>query len=199
MKTCIFTKILILHLFFLVFTPVCFAQNAPETAPNGQNTEIMGEDDRLPFMQNEPSAAANEPGSGGLLLKTLGAMLLIVGLIFGGAWGAKKLGLGNFSAKNAETDIDLSILTSVSLGNGRTISTVRFGERVLLVGSTAQSFTLLAEEMSEEKTPIRNSRSVAEMLDEEFVAFDAESEFVAFNAEFDKAQALLDAKDGEQI
>ncbi len=183
-----FLKLLIFQLIFVTLAPLCLGQGEPPTAPN-QN-EIMGEDDRLPFMQTDQSQAAQEPGSGGLLLKTLGAMLLVVGLIFGGAWGAKKLGFGNFNAKNADADVNLAILTSVSLGNGRTISTVRFGERVLLVGSTAQSFTLLGEEKSEEKTSPLKSRSVAEMLDDEIIPFDVE---------FDRAQTRLNLDEGGQI
>jgi flagellar biogenesis protein FliO len=184
-------KLLVLLVFLLMLTPFCFAQNPPANSQPGQNTEIMGEDDRLPFMQNEQSPAAQEPGSGGLLLKTLGAMLLVVGLIFAGAWVAKKLGLGNFNSKNAADDVNLAILTSVSLGSGRTISTVRFGERVLLVGSTAQSFTLLAEDKSEESaTSLLNSRSVAEMLDDEIIPFEAE---------YDKAQRRLEQESGGDI
>lgn len=190
MKKRILTKILILPLILLMLAPFCFAQNSPANTTNQQNTEIMGEDDRLPFMQNEQSTTMQEPSSGGLLLKTLGAMLLIVGLIFGGAWGAKKLGFGNFNSKNSADDVNLTILTSVSLGNGRTISTVRFGERILLVGSTAQSFTLLAEETKIEETSLLNSRSVAEMLNDDIIPF---------NLEFDNAQDRLKLEDGGQI
>ncbi len=188
MKHRIFLKLLILHLIFLTFAPICVGQNTPQPTPN--QPEIMGEDDRLQFMQPDQTTAAQEPGSGGLLLKTLGAMLLVIGLIFGGAWVAKKLGFGNFNSKNLIDDVNLAILTSVSLGNGRTISTVRFGERVLLVGSTAQSFTLLAEEKSEVKTSLFNSRSVAEMLDDEIIPFDIE---------FEKAQTRLNLEVGGQI
>lgn len=190
MKVNLFAKPLILLLIFLTLVPFCPAQNSPNPTPNQQNTDIMGEDDHLPFMQNEQSQTMQEPSSGGLLLKTLGAMLLIVGLIFGGAWGAKKLGFGNFNPKNLADDVDLKILTSVSLGNGRTISTVRFGERVLLVGSTAQSFTLLAEEAKPEEAAPMGSRSVAEMLDDEITPF---------NTEFEKAQERLNLENGGQI
>jgi flagellar biogenesis protein FliO len=82
-------------------------------------------------------------------------------------------------------------LTSVSLGNGRTISTVRFGERILLVGSTAQNFTLLAEEaLKPAETSLLQTRSVAELLDEEVADFDAE---------FERAEARLDLTDGGRI
>jgi flagellar biogenesis protein FliO len=190
MKRDLLAKLLILPLILLIFVALCPAQDPPPAAsPNGQNTEIMGEDDRLPFMQNQETQAAQEPGSGGLLLKTLGAMMLVVGLIFGGAWGAKKLGFGNFNAKNAADEMNLAILTSVSLGSGRTISTVRFGERVLLVGSTAQNFTLLAEESKPDAVSQVQTRSVAELLDEEDIAFETE---------FAKAEARLNFENGGQ-
>jgi flagellar protein FliO/FliZ len=137
--------------------------------------EVMTENDRLPFMQSEETAASEEPTSGGLLLKTLGSMLLIVGLIFFGAWGAKKLGYGG-KGNPVGGDMDLAVLSTVSLGKDRSISMVRFGERVLVVGSTLHSFTLLAEETPVEKLPLENHRSVSELLAEEEVLFAAEFE-----------------------
>lgn len=146
-----------------------------QTQPATQNSEIMGEDDRLPFMQNERAAETAEPSSGGLLLKTLGSMCLIVGLLFFGAWGMKKYGL--FGAKTAVTEDapNLRIMSSVSVANGQTISVVRFGERVLLVGSTAQSFTLLADEYGEESPePEKKPKSVSDLLAEENASFGKE-------------------------
>lgn len=141
------------------------AENGAETA--NKSAEIMTENDRLPFMQSgEETARPEEPGTGGLLVKTLGAMLLIVGLLFFGAWGLKKSGFGLLKAPTDAGAPDLAVLSSISVGSGRTISAVRFGERVLLVASTPQSFTLLAEE---EKNPVSTtvSRSVADLLADE--------------------------------
>jgi hypothetical protein len=94
MRTKFLAKLLILPVILLALCPGHLAQEPQNPSPAPQNNEIMGEDDRLPFMQNQESRAMSEPSSGGLLLKTLGALLLIGGLIFGGAWGAKKLGFG---------------------------------------------------------------------------------------------------------
>lgn len=160
-----------------------FAQNSNTSAaaaPAPAQTEVISENDHLPFMHTEETAAAQEPTSGGLLLKTFGSMLLIVGLIFFGAWGAKKLGFGGTKGNAADGDIDLAVLSSVSLGNNRTISTVRFGERVLVIGSTPQSFTLLAEETPGERMPPENRRSVAEMLAEEEDLFETEFQRASF-------------------
>ena len=179
------------------------AQEAPAApAPSAQTTPAappMTEEDRLPFMQSESAAA--EPGSGGIMMRALGAMILIVGLIFGVAWGLKKLGPGGFGAdKNAEGP-DLTVLSTISIASGRTISTVRFGDKVLLVGATAQSFTLLAEAGGEEKSPVaggeeeRNPRSVAEMLAEE----ERGRALARFGVEFERAQRRLDAASDEEV
>lgn len=169
-------KIVFLSLVILTaLVPVSFAQQTDDTAQTVQNEQVMGEEDRLPFMQTEETAVSKESGSSLLLVfRTLGAMVLIVGLIFFGAWGLKKMGFGNLKTASVENAPDLTILSSVSLGSGRTISTVRFGERVLLVGSTAQSFTLLADESDNETEFSGTPRSVAEMLAEENDSFAAE-------------------------
>lgn len=151
---------------------VCLAQPASgDNQPARQTNEVLGENERLPFMQADDSAEQEEPSSGSLLVRTLGAMILIVGLIFFGAWGLKKLGFGNLKTGGGADTPELTILSTVSLGGGRTISTVRFGERILLVGSTAQTFTLLADDAEIEAAPKTAPRSVAEMLASENDSF----------------------------
>lgn len=169
MKKYTILSALALLTFFAVFASNVRAQNANETdAPAAsKSAEIMTENDRLPFMQSgEDATRPKEPGTGGLLVKTLGAMLLIVGLLFFGAWGLKKSGFGTLKAQDSAGAPDLAVLSSISVASGRTISAIRFGERVLLVASTPQSFTLLAEEEKKSvSTPV--SRSVAELLADE--------------------------------
>ena len=66
-------------------------------------------------------------------------------------------------------------MSSVSVASGQTLSVVRFGERILLVGSTAQSFTLLADEFGEEESLIENKpKSVSDLLAEENASFGKE-------------------------
>lgn len=157
-------------------------EQSKSAAPTATNVAPpMGEDEHLAFMQDEQrgssAASATESSSGSLLLRTLGAMLLIVGLIFFGAWGVRKFGanFGLFQSSNlAKPNApDLTVLNTVGLGTGRSLVIVRFGERNLLIGSTAQSFTLLAEdETSREQTVLpRSSRSVADLLAEENNSF----------------------------
>jgi flagellar biogenesis protein FliO len=192
MKSLIPAQILILLIALFGVSPVCSAQQPNAQDAANQTSNITKETDHLPFMKDERAPAdAQEPGTGSLLVKTIGAMLLIVGLIFFGAWGLKKFGFGNLKSNDAPDAPDLTVLSTVSLGSGRTISTIQFGERVLLVGSTAQTFTLLADEAGE-RVAVNNPRSVADLLDEENASF---------TEEFNLAQSRLDfpADDGGRI
>lgn len=160
---------------FGFYSNISAQETANQTQQTTQNAEIMGENDSLPFMQNDRNSASAEPTSGGLLLKTLGSMFLIIGLLFVGAWGAKKYGLFGAKAIIAEDAPDLKIMSSVTVANGQMISAVRFGERVLLVGSTANSFTLLAEEFDEDENLIeKKPKSVSDLLAEENASFGKE-------------------------
>ncbi len=160
----------------LVFAFAVFAQESTPSAPTSSSADVLAEDERLPFMLNEESAAPQEPSSTGLVLKSIGALMLVIGLLFFGTWTLKKLGFGGQKAKGDPDAIALSLLSTLTIGNGRTISTVQFGERVLLVGVTPQSFTLLAEDMPMTDRSEENHRSVAEMLAEEGHSFDDEFE-----------------------
>lgn len=173
--------LIILALIFGIFQPVA-AQNqtAPTNQPAAQNVQPMGEDERIGFMvEGETGANTSAPSAGGLIVRTLGAMCLIVGLIFAAAWGLKKFGLIQFG-KQTDDAQNLAVLSTVSLGANRTLSIVRFGNRTLLVGATPQSIALLATENAEAGQEIA-PRSVAELLaDNEEVLFEKE----LANAEF---------------
>lgn len=185
-------KLLLIFALVLGFLHPITAQVMPEEAAAANKTgarsaQPMGEDDRIDFMvERENAGNTREPSAGGLIIRTLGAMCLIVGLIFAAAWGLKKFGIVQFG-KQTEDSQDLAVLSSVALGANRTLSIVRFGEQTLLIGSTAQSVTLLATEnnIGQQITP----RSVAELLaDNEDLSFEnelAEAEYRLsdFNAE----------------
>lgn len=209
-------KLVLLNLLLLAFlfaaAPPARAQETAPVPPEGQTATpaapsatpaapVMGENDRLPFMEAEQAAAGGEVGSGGLLLRAVGSMALIVGLIFVAAWGLKKYGFPGIKAAAGSDDPELTVIATVSLGGNRSISTVRFGEKILLVGSTAQSFTLLADSAANGSSipPAAHSesgpRSVAELLAEEAEDFTPPDDF---GAQFERARAALDApgKDG---
>jgi len=175
MKTSLILKFL-LGILLLQFTiSGVFAQETNANVRQNQNeNQVLGENERIPFMQGEESARPVESSSGSLILRTFGAMLLIVGLIFFGAWGMKKLGFVKSPTNTLSDAPELSVLNSVSVGNNQTISAIKFGEKVLLVGSTAQSFTLLAEDFRNEEINTSNPRSVADLLAEENFDFEAE-------------------------
>lgn len=141
----------------------------PETKPETTDVqpvqaEPMGENDRLDFMLTEEVERPQEPSSSGLIIKAAGALALIIALLFVGAWSLKKLGFGGKSPTVGADQVKLAIVSSIALGGGRTLSTIQFGERILLVGSTAQSFTLLAEELPFDNEFTGNPRSVADLL-----------------------------------
>lgn len=160
----------------IAFVPVTFAQEPKQTLVNEPAPQVMSEDDRLPFMQSEDNPAPQEPSSSGLIVKSIGALLLVISLLFLGTWTLKKLGVGGKNGKDIEA-LSLKVLSTLSMGSGRTISTIRFGERVLLVGATPQNFTLLGEELLvSDEVFAGNPRSVAELLDDEVPSFDDEFE-----------------------
>lgn len=202
MKFQMFTKVLVLMFAVACLAPIGYAQQnqaqkqtqqTTQTQQAQQNAEPLGEDEAIPFMrEQEKEAQTSGVSTGGLMVKTLGAMLLIVGLIFFGAWGLKKVGFNPLKKELAGDMPDLSVLSSVSLGTNRTLSVVKFGTRVLLVGSTAQSFTLLADkgEMTADETEFStsNPRSVGEMLAEEAASNETQA---AFERDFIEAQKRM--------
>ena len=124
-------------------------------------------DERLPFMDEEQrSANAEAPSTMGLLARTFGALLLIIGLIVAAAYGMRRFGGARFGAPRQDAP-ELSVLTSVALGDRRSLAVVRFGERTLLVGSTAQAITLLATGLPENEMATPPVRSVADILKED--------------------------------
>jgi flagellar biosynthetic protein FliO len=143
---------------------------SPQSQPDSANNE------RLPFMnQTDTDSQESTPGVAGLLLRTVGALLLIVGLIVAVSWGMKRFAGARFGAPKEDAP-QLALLNSLSLGDKRSLAVIRFGSRTLLVGSTAQNVTLLAEDEIDDfaTTP----RSVADFLnDEQPVEFQQPLEF----------------------
>jgi flagellar biosynthetic protein FliO len=148
--------------------PVSSPSPAPGAAAASPNDSPSAQtDDRIPFLAEDRKEQAEPPPSGvWLLLRTLGALFLIVGVIAVAAWGLRRYGGTRFGAPRADAP-ELAVLASVSLGDRRSLSVIRFGDRTLLLGATAQSITLLATEDSSVAVASRPARSVAEMLDAE--------------------------------
>jgi flagellar biosynthetic protein FliO len=116
--------------------------------------------------QTRDADEAQPPSAAGLLVRTLGALCLIIGLIAAAAWGLRRFGGAQFSG-SAEDAPELTVLASISLGNQRSLSAVRFGDRLLLIGSTAQAITLLAAKERRPEWAAPPMRSVADLLAED--------------------------------
>ncbi|MFN7945208.1 MAG: flagellar biosynthetic protein FliO [Blastocatellia bacterium] len=153
-------------------------------SPQSARQEQPG-DDRLPFMASQRTrerelTGTEQPSVAGLLLRTFGALLLIVGLIFAGAWWVRRYGGARFGQGRKDAPA-LEVLSTVSLGERRSLSVVRFGQSTLLIGSTAQGLTLLATRPADEAqaeeaghTPARVS--VADLLSREETRTEFEQE-----------------------
>lgn len=169
--------------------------SAPETQASTASTTASVNDpaqhtdsEKLSFMDSEHSNSSREavsdgPSAFGLMARTLGALLLIVGLIVAAAWGMRRLGGARFGAPNPDAP-ELTVLSTVGLGDRRSLAVVRFGQRTLLVGSTAQNMTLLATEDWNKESVAPPIRSVADLLNEDAT--------MVFNEELSIAAEQLD-------
>lgn len=172
-------------------TPVSLP--ATPSAETRQIASPSGESDRLPFMAEE-HRESETPSAVGLLARTFGALLLIVGLIAVGAWALKKFGGARFSAASEDAP-PLRIVSSVPLGDKRSLAVVRFGSRLLLVASTPQSVTLIAEHeaaSAEIDTVIAPTpRSVADLLSDDAPGFSLSNEAPEFAQEMMRAEERI--------
>lgn len=133
--------------------------------PMAAATPEKEQSERLPFLAGaEHDFRESAPSTGGLMLRTLGALILVVGLIVAAAWTLKRLGGPRFGAAT-ENAPELTVLNSLSLGDKRSLSIVRFDGRTLLLGSTPQALTLLAEVDSDNNLP--PARTVADLLNDD--------------------------------
>jgi flagellar biosynthetic protein FliO len=93
-------------------------------------------------------------------------LFLVVGLLAAAAWGLRRFGGARFGAPPEDAP-ELAVLATIPLGDRRSLSAVRFGERLLLIGSTAQAVTLLASREREPRNATPRMRSVADLLQAE--------------------------------
>lgn len=169
------TQILLLTLTLAVTASVASAENekpgptavespSPQQVPvaTPQSQPVADNNERLPFMVQNDHEQDASPSVAGLLFKTVGALLLIVGLIVAVSWGMKRFAGARFGSPKEDAP-QLALLNSLSLGDRRSLAVIRFGSRTLLIGSTAQNVTLLAEEEIDDFTTT-TPRSVADFL-----------------------------------
>lgn len=143
-------------------TPSQPAQPTPEpvTFPLKESPPLFSETN-----SNQP--APEPPGIGSLLGRTVLVLGSVIAVLVSLAWGLQRYGV-NRAAQFGAQDL-LTVLKVVPLGERRFLSVVRFGDQILLLGSTAQSITVLASHtepttLSEAESTFSGC-SVAEMLD----------------------------------
>lgn len=122
-----------------VTAPASAATETPTATPTTDEPELA-------FLLDEGSQpAAEQSGLLGLVMRTVGALFLIVGLVVAGAWLVRRFNGARFNPSREDVP-ELFVLTTVALGDRRSLAVVRFGEKTFLLGSTPQAITVLAVE-----------------------------------------------------
>lgn len=143
---------------------VNYVNNTDTNANGNTQKETVRNEEPLPFMKED---AKEEQVTGiGLLARTLGALLLILGLLVAGTWLLRRTS-GLKLAANGESPV--TVVSTTNIGEKQSLSVVKFGNKTLLVGATSQSIKVLATEKSEdfemEEEVIENACSVKDLLD----------------------------------
>lgn len=126
---------------------------APVAQATTAGVESKPEANTLPFKLNERTESLPPaPSLTGLLLRTFGTLLFIVGLIAAVGWALRYFGIVSFGKTQSETT-GLKVVNTLPLGERRSLLTVKFGERTLLIGATPQGLSLLAEQNHEVEIP----------------------------------------------
>lgn len=138
--------------------------NTNTNASSNTQKETVKNEEPLPFMKED---AKEEQVTGiGLLARTLGALLLILGLLVAGTWLLRRTS-GLKLAANGESPV--TVVSTTNIGEKQSLSVVKFGNKTLLVGATSQSIKVLATEKNEdfgmEEEVIENACSVKDLLD----------------------------------
>lgn len=127
--------------------------------------EAINNDEPLPFMKEQETSADQVTGFG-LLMRTLGALLVILGLLVAGIWLTRRTSGLRLNASNEQSL--MTVVSTTSIGEKQSLSVVRFGNKTLLIGATHQSIQVLAIEKGEgeelEKETIESSYSVKDLL-----------------------------------
>ncbi len=124
-------------------------------------------DEHLSFMKEDSQLPTEQLTGFGLLLRTVGALLLILGLLVAGAWLLRRSTSLKLDA--AINGSPLTVISTTNIGDKQSLSVVKFGSKTLLVGATGQNIKVLASEKSEEneiaEEMVKNAYSVKDLLD----------------------------------
>lgn len=111
-----------------------------------EKPQPMKANERIPFMAEDQPETTKASTEGSVWMNVLGAIAIVLGLLFVGTWLIKKFGLFGVPNDIDSSKSDLELIASVSPRPGQTISVVNFNGENLLVGSTDQGFTLLSKQ-----------------------------------------------------
>jgi flagellar biosynthetic protein FliO len=124
----------------------------------------VDEDDSIPFMKRESEKSKIGSGDGHALGRTLGALLLVLGLLAFGVFLVKRFGPNRSPVQNAT--VSVAVLKSVPLGERRSLLVVRFAGKNLLLGSTPHGISLLDsdDDLAPKDSAAPSSMAVGELL-----------------------------------
>jgi flagellar protein FliO/FliZ len=115
------------------------AATAAAAAPTGENTPL--------HLSGGGSAAAHASAAGGAsIVRTIAGLFIVIAVIYGVAWILKQAKKG----KNRPTGSGLSQVASLPLGSGRSVTVVRAGREVIVVGVAENGVTPLRTYSEEE-------------------------------------------------
>lgn len=118
--------------------------SSTDTSPkeNQLSEQKETDEDPLPFIEKEKKT--QELNSFGLLLRTVGALILILGLLILVVWVMRQM--SSYRSGASDTKTSLVILSTLSIGDKQSVTAIRFGNRILLLGATNNSINILASE-----------------------------------------------------
>lgn len=131
-----------------------------------ENTAISN--DSLPFMKEDPQNPTEQITGFGLFVRTIGALLIILGLLVSGTWLMRRSSAIGLNVSTDESS--LTVISTKNIGEKQSLSVVKFGNKTLLLGTTTQSINVLAMEdsIANEKfvDTTENTLSVKDLLSE---------------------------------
>jgi len=150
--TAIGGALVIAIVFISVAAPGAPAGDGPDLKP-GASEDVSGASDALPTAtdtpgEDRPGFSLGIGGAASLIWRlALVAVVMLVAIV-GLRWWAKKAG-----APASSTGF-LRVLDTLAISNGRTIHLVALGERVIVVGATAQQLGFLNELTEDESRQV---------------------------------------------
>lgn len=129
----------------LILVPATYVWGQASQTPPSPSAMTASQDATPPSGASQQSAEKPEvadAGSGFSFLKVVGGLGLVLSLIVLGTFGIKKIAPQYFAKKTS--DRTLRLVETLPMGERRSLVVIEFEERRLLIGSTPNQITLLA-------------------------------------------------------